>query len=176
MNFKQFLIDVINLNTAETIYRMKGFSEDGAHFWALYDQNMQKASPSLSPAERRAAMERLEKSRAHYNETMAALAERRRKLYEENPWLSEHNLEQPEALESVCAASGDIEAYIAERAKTDARYAAVQKEFQQIDASKAALEERRRKLYEGNPELYERTEKIRQEANQRREESKKKKD
>lgn len=89
MNFKQFLIDVINLNTAETIYRMSGLSEDGARFWALYDQNMQKSSPSLSPAERRAAMERLEKSRAHYNETMAALAERRRKLYEDNPWLLE---------------------------------------------------------------------------------------
>lgn len=89
MNFKQFLIDVINLNTAETIYRMSGFSEAGAHFWALYDLNMQKSAPSLSPAERRAAMEHLEKSRAHYNETMAALAERRRKLYEENPWLLE---------------------------------------------------------------------------------------
>ena len=31
----------------------------------------------------------LEKSRAHYNETMAELAERRRKLYEKNPWLLE---------------------------------------------------------------------------------------
>lgn len=27
MNFKQFLIDVINLNTEETIYRMSGLSE-----------------------------------------------------------------------------------------------------------------------------------------------------
>ena len=34
-------------------------------------------------------MERLENSRAHYNETMAALAEQQRKLREENPWIYE---------------------------------------------------------------------------------------
>ena len=34
-------------------------------------------------------MERLEKSRAHYNETMAALTEQQRKLREENPWIYE---------------------------------------------------------------------------------------
>ncbi len=34
-------------------------------------------------------MERLEKSREHYRESMAALEERERKLYEENPWLLE---------------------------------------------------------------------------------------
>lgn len=98
----------------------------------------------------------------------SALTERRCNLSEEN-----RNTEHPETLESICAASGDVDAYIAEKSKTDARYSAVQKEFQRIDASKTALEERRRKLREENPWIYEEAEKIRQEAIRIREEAKK---
>lgn len=153
MNFKNFMLDVLNRIVNASWYRTVGCSPEEASFLADMEANT-------------ALLGRREEGLRS-----SVLAERRCSLPEES-----RDTEHPETLESVCATSGDVEAYIAEKAKTDAKYAAVQKELQQIDASKAALEKRRRKLYEGNPELYERTEKIRQEANQRREEFKKKKD
>lgn len=153
MDFKSFMLDVLNRTVNASWYRTVGCSPEEASFLA----DMEANTALLGRREER--------------KPSSVLAERRCSLSEES-----HNTEHPETLESICAASGDIDAYIAEKAKTDARYAAVQKEFQQIGASKAALEERRRKLYEKNLELYERTEKCRQEAIRIREESEKKKD
>ena len=174
MNFKEFILDVLNRSVSASWYRTVGCSPEEASFLADMEVSMNttKRRRAMSDEEIETYLAEL---RAPYNETMSALAERRRKLYEDNPWLLERNSKQPETLESVCAASGDIDTYVAEKAKTDARYAAAQKEFQRIDASKAALEERRRKLYEENPELYERAEKCRKEVNRRREDAKKRK-
>ena len=54
---------------------------------ALASQDL--AEQQRASAASAAAMERLEKSREYYRESMAALEERERKLYEEHPWLVE---------------------------------------------------------------------------------------
>lgn len=151
LSFKEFLLDVLDRTVNASWYRSVGCSPEEASFLADMEANTAffKQSEKRNPS--------------------SALTERRCNLSEEN-----RNTERPETLESICAASGDVDAYIAEKSKTDARYSAVQKEFQRIDASKTALEERRRKLYDENPGLYERAEKARQEALRFREEARKK--
>lgn len=151
MSLKEFLLDVLCRTVNASWYRTLGCSPEEASFLADMEANT-------------AFFKQSEKRNPSY-----ALSELRCNLSEED-----RNTERPETLESICAASGDVDAYIAEKSKTDARYSAVQKEFQRIDASKTALEERRRKLYDENPGLYERAEKFRQEAAQRREEARKK--
>lgn len=150
LSFKEFLLDVLDRTVNASWYRSVGCSPDEASFVADMEDNTAffKQSEKRNPS--------------------SALTERRCNLSEEN-----RNTELPETLESICAASGDVDAYIAEKSKTDARYSAVQKEFQRIDASKTALEERRRKLREENPWIYEEAEKFRQEAIRIREEAKK---
>lgn len=150
MNFKSFMLDVLNRTINASWYRTVGCSPEEASFLA----DMEANTALLGQREER--------------KPSSVLAERRYSLSEES-----RNTKHPETLESICAASGDVEAYIAEKAKTNARYSSIQKGFQQIDASKAALEERRRKLYEKNPELYERAKKCRQEATLRREAARK---
>ena len=88
MNLKKLLSDALFINAREYHYRSCGYSETSAYALAARDLRGQEQS-SNDAANNAEAMARLEKSRAHYNETMAALAERRRKLYEENPWLLE---------------------------------------------------------------------------------------
>ena len=151
MSLKEFLLDVLCRTVNASWYRTLGCSPEEASFLADMEANT-------------AFFKQSEKRNPSY-----ALSELRCNLSEED-----RNTERPETLESICAASGDVDAYIAEKSKTDARYSAVQKEFQRIDASKTALEERRRKLYDENPGLYERAEKFRQEAARKREESRKK--
>ena len=144
LSFKEFLLDVLDRTVNASWYRSVGsFLADMEANTAFFKQS-EKRNPS------------------------SALTERHCNLSEEK-----RNTERPETLENICAASGDVDAYIAEKAKTDARYSAVQKEFQRIDASKTALEERRRKLCEENPWIYEEAEKFRQEAIRIREEAKK---
>ncbi len=58
-----------------------------ASAYALASQDL--AEQQRASAASAAEMERLEKSREHYRESMAALEERRRKLSEENPWIYE---------------------------------------------------------------------------------------
>ena len=151
LSFKEFLLDVLDRTVNASWYRSVGCSPEEASFLADMEANTAffKQSEKRNPS--------------------SALTKRRCNLSEEN-----RNTERPETLESICAASGDADAYIAEKSKTDARYSAVQKEFQRIDASKTALEERRRKLYDENSGLYERAEKFRQEAARKREEARKK--
>ena len=152
LSFKEFLLDVLDRTVNASWYRSVGCSPDEASFLADMEANTAffKQSEKRNPS--------------------SALTERHCNLSEEK-----RNTERPETLENICAASGDVDAYIAEKAKTDARYSAVQKEFQRIDASKTALEERRRKLREENPWIYEEAEKFRQEAIRIREEAKKQK-
>lgn len=149
MTLKEFLLDVLCRTVNASWYRTLGCSPEEASFLADMEANT-------------ASFKQSEKRNPSY-----ALSELRCNLSEED-----RNTERPETLENICAASGDVDAYIAEKAKTDARYSAVQKEFQRIDASKTALEERRRKLREENPWTYEKAEKFRQEAIQIREEAK----
>lgn len=148
MSLKEFFLDVLDRTVNASWYRSVGCSPDEAFFLA----DMEANTAFFKQSEKRSSS--------------SALTERRCNLSEED-----RNTEDPETLESICVASGDVYAYISEKSKTDARYSAVQKEFQRIDASKTALEERRRKLYDENPGLYERAEKFRQEATRIREEA-----
>ena len=75
MNLKKLLADA----------RSCGYDEASAYALASQDLAEQQRASAASAA----AMERLEKSREHYRESMAALEERERKLYEEHPWLVE---------------------------------------------------------------------------------------
>ena len=85
MNLKKLLANTLFLDARGYHYRSCGYDEASAYALASQDlTEQQRASVN-----RTAAMERLEKSREHYRESMAALKERERKLYEENPWLLE---------------------------------------------------------------------------------------
>lgn len=88
MRLKKLLADAFFLNAKEYHYRSCGYDAVSAYALASRDLRQQEGNGSNAAASR-ATMERLEKSRARYNETMEALAERRRKLYEKNPWLLE---------------------------------------------------------------------------------------
>ena len=85
MNLKKLLADALFLDARGYHYRSCGYDE--ALAYALASQDLREEE--RSSVNRAAAMERLEKSREHYRETMAALEERQRKLYEEHPWLLE---------------------------------------------------------------------------------------
>lgn len=85
MNLKKLLADALFLDARGYHYRSCGYDEASAY--ALASQDL--AGKRRSSVNRAAAMERLEKSREHYRESMTALEERERKLYEENPWLLE---------------------------------------------------------------------------------------
>ena len=113
MSLKEFLLDVLCRTVNASWYRTLGCSPEEASFLADMEANT-------------AFFKQSEKRNPSY-----ALSELRCNLSEED-----RNTERPETLESICAASGDVDAYIAEKSKTDARYSAVQKEFQRIDASK----------------------------------------
>ena len=88
MSLKKLLADAFFLNAKEYHYRSCGYDAVSAYALASRDLRQQEGNGSNAAASR-AAKERLEKSRAHYNKTMAELAERRHKLYEKNPWLLE---------------------------------------------------------------------------------------
>lgn len=88
MSLKKLLVDAFFLNAKEYHYRSCGYDAVSAYALASRDLRQQEGNSSNAAASR-AAMERLEKSRAHYNETMEALAEQQRKLREENPWIYE---------------------------------------------------------------------------------------
>ena len=85
MNLKKLLADALFLDARGYHYRSCGYDEASAY--ALASQDLREEE--RSSVNRAAAMEQLEKSREHYRETMAALEERQRKLYEEHPWLLE---------------------------------------------------------------------------------------
>lgn len=89
LSFKEFLLDVLDRTVNASWYRSVGCSPDEASFLA----DMEANSRALSRPTRRRSDEEikqiLEETRKDYNETMAALEERRRKLYEEHPWLVE---------------------------------------------------------------------------------------
>ena len=84
MNLKKLLADALFLDARVYHYRSCGYDEASAYALASQDLAEQQRASAAS-----AAMERLEKSREHYRESMAALEERRRKLREENPWIYE---------------------------------------------------------------------------------------
>lgn len=88
MILKKLLSNALFINAREYHYRSCGYSETTAYALAARDLREQE-QPSNAASNNAEIMARLEKSRTHYNETMSALAERRRKLYEENPWLLE---------------------------------------------------------------------------------------
>lgn len=88
MRLKKLLADAFFLNAKEYHYRSCGYDAVSAYALASRDLRQQGGSGSNSAASR-ATMERLENSRAHYNETMAALVEQQRKRREENPWIYE---------------------------------------------------------------------------------------
>lgn len=104
LSFKEFLLDVLDRTVNASWYRSVGCSPDEASFLADMEANTAffKQSEKRNPS--------------------SALTERHCNLSEEK-----RNTERPETLENICAASGDVDAYIAEKAKTDARYSAVQK-------------------------------------------------
>lgn len=85
MNLKKLLGDALFLDARVYHYRSCGYDEASAYALASQDLAEQQRASAASAA----AMERLEKSREHYRESMAALEERERKLYEEHPWLVE---------------------------------------------------------------------------------------
>lgn len=86
MNLKKLLADALFLDARGYHYRSCGYDEASAAY-ALASQDL--AEQQRASAASAAAMERLEKSREYYRESMAALEERERKLYEEHPWLVE---------------------------------------------------------------------------------------
>lgn len=85
MNLKKLLADALFLDARVYHYRSCGYDEASAYALASQDLAEQQRASAASAA----AMERLEKSREHYRESMAALEERRRKLCEKNPWIYE---------------------------------------------------------------------------------------
>lgn len=89
MNFKSFLLDVLNRTVNASWYRSVGCSPEEASFLADMEANLAHAahaSPKITTEE---IKDCLDKSRARRNETKAALAERQRKIREENPWIYE---------------------------------------------------------------------------------------
>ena len=84
MNLKKLLADALFLDARVYHYRSCGYDEASAYALASQDLAEQQRASAASAA----AMERLEKSREHYRESMAALEERRRKLCEKNPWMN----------------------------------------------------------------------------------------
>lgn len=89
MSLKDFLLGVLNRSVSAAGYRSIGCSPDEAAFLADVEVN---SRDMRRPARRRSDEEIeqiLEETRKDYNETIAALNERRRKLYEEHPWLLE---------------------------------------------------------------------------------------
>lgn len=89
MSFKEFLLGVLDRSVNASWYRTVGCSPDEAAFLA----DMEANSRNTSHRNRRLSDEEieqiLEETRKDYNETIAALEERERKLREKSPWIYE---------------------------------------------------------------------------------------
>lgn len=89
MGFKDFFLDVLNRTVNASWYRTVGCSPEEASFLADMEANMSVSNRTTRELSDENFEKHLATSRTHYHETMAALAERRHKLYEKNPWLLE---------------------------------------------------------------------------------------
>lgn len=89
MGFKDFFLDVLNRTVNASWYRTVGCSPEEASFLADMEANMSVSNRTARELSDENFEKHLATSRAHYSETMAALAERQRKLREENPWIYE---------------------------------------------------------------------------------------
>ena len=85
MILKNLLGDALFLDARVYHYRSCGYDEASAYALASQDLAEQQRASAASAA----AMERLEKSREHYRESMATLAECQRKLREGGPLVRE---------------------------------------------------------------------------------------
>ena len=89
MNFKSFLLDVLNRTVNASWYRTVGCSPEEAAFLADMEANMNPLVRTTEAASEDEIEKSLKRSCSHYNETAAAIAERQRKSREENPWIYE---------------------------------------------------------------------------------------
>ena len=89
MRLKEFLLDVLCRTVNASWYRSVGCSPEEASFLADMETNLTQDARALQTITAEEIKDRLDKSKARRNETMAALAERQRKMREENPWIYE---------------------------------------------------------------------------------------
>ena len=86
MSLKTFLIELLELNTEYNIYKSAGLSDAAAFDCARSDC---KNSGRASVVDLNAEYEKIEERKRRLEKANAEIDERRRKLYEENPWLLE---------------------------------------------------------------------------------------
>lgn len=89
MSLKEFFLDVLDRTVNASWYRSVGCSPDEASFLADMETNLTRSTRAPQTITEEEIKDRLDKSKARRNETMAALVERQRKTREENPWIYE---------------------------------------------------------------------------------------
>ena len=86
MSLKTFLIELLELNTDYNIYKSAGLSDAAAFDCALSDR---ESSGRASGIDLDTEYAKIEEVNRRLEKANAEIDERRRKLYEENPWLLE---------------------------------------------------------------------------------------
>lgn len=90
MSLKKFLIELIDLNTEYHVYKSAGLSDGAAFACAHTDyENSHRSSPARKHINVDEELAKIEERKQRLEKTKEGIANRRRKLYEENPWLLE---------------------------------------------------------------------------------------
>lgn len=90
MSWKKFLIELLELNTLYHVYKSAGLSDGAAFSYAHADyENALGNSPSKGRVNVNEELAKIEARKQRLEKTKSDIAERRRKLYEKNPWLLE---------------------------------------------------------------------------------------
>lgn len=90
MSLKKFLIELIDLNTEYHVYKSAGLSDGAAFACAHTDyENAHRSSPDRKHINVDEELAKIEERKQRLEKTKEGIANRRRKLYEENPWLLE---------------------------------------------------------------------------------------
>nr|DAR23213.1 MAG TPA: hypothetical protein [Bacteriophage sp.] len=90
MSLKKFLIELIELNTEYHVYKSAGLSDGAAFSCAHTDyENAHRASAVKREINMDEELAKIEERKQRLEKTKEGIANRRRELYEENPWLRE---------------------------------------------------------------------------------------
>ena len=94
MSLKKFLIELIELNTQYHVYKSAGLSDGAAFACAHTDyENSHRFSAVKREINMDEELAKIEERKQRLEKTKEGIANRRRELYEENPWLLEEKEE-----------------------------------------------------------------------------------
>ena len=96
MSFLDNLIEVMNIRSEASLNKALGIKGDDAMLFAVLSQRRRQRQSSISKEEYDRIAAWLEEDKKNLAESKAALAERQRKLFEENLWLADSKNTPPD--------------------------------------------------------------------------------